>query len=152
MHPLSPYAISKASAYWTTISYRESYHLYTVNGILFNHESYLRSSNFFIKKVIREALRIQMGMVNELRVGNIDIKRDFGYAPKYVEAMWLSLQQDIPNDYIICAGVSVSLREIIYYVFNRLNINKAKLVEDSTLFVLMRLLISMEIIHLQKQS
>jgi GDPmannose 4,6-dehydratase len=75
-----------------------------------------------------------MGMVNELRVGNIDIKRDFGYAPKYVEAMWLSLQQDIPNDYIICAGVSVSLREIIYYVFNRLNINKAKLVEDSTLF------------------
>ena len=97
MHPLSPYAISKASAYWTTISYRESYHLYTVNGILFNHESYLRSPNFFIKKIIREALRIQMGQANELRVGNIDIKRDFGYAPKYVEAMWLSLQQDIPN-------------------------------------------------------
>ncbi len=134
MHPLSPYAISKATAFWTSINYRESYGLFVSNGILFNHESYLRSSNFFIKKIITEAIKISKGISHKLHVGNIDIKRDFGYAPKYSEAMWLTLQQSIPNDYIICSGVSISLREIVYYIFEKLNLDKKKIIEDSELF------------------
>lgn len=134
MHPVSPYAISKATAYWTCANYRESYGLFACNGVLFNHESYLRSPNFFIKKVICESIRINRGLSATLRVGNIDIKRDFGYAPKYVEAMWLALQQQQPNDYIICSSKSISLRSIISHVFGRLNIDEDKLTEDTTLF------------------
>lgn len=130
MHPLSPYAISKASAYWTSINYRESYGLYVSNGILFNHESYLRSSNFFIKKVIIDSIKISQGIIPFLKVGNIDIRRDFGYAPKYVEAMWLSLQPETAGDYIICSGKSVSLRDIIYHVFYKLGITNDKLIVD----------------------
>jgi len=130
LHPLSPYAISKASGYWIGINYRESYKVFCVNGILFNHESYLRSPNFFVKKVIRTSLGIKRGDLHELRVGNIDIKRDFGYAPDYVEAMWLSLQQDKADDYLICSGTSIYLRDIINYTFNYLGISISKLVED----------------------
>jgi GDPmannose 4,6-dehydratase len=128
LHPLSPYAISKAAAHWTTINYRESYKLWVGSGILFNHESYLRNSNFFIKKVLRSAVAISLGKQDTLEVGNIDIKRDFGYAPAYVEAMWLMLQQDEPDDYIICSGTSVTLRSIIEYVFSVLNIPVERLV------------------------
>ncbi|OCX53923.1 GDP-mannose 4,6-dehydratase [Mucilaginibacter sp. PPCGB 2223] len=134
LHPLSPYAISKASAYWIGINYRESYDIYCTNGVLFNHESYLRSSNFFVKKVIKTSLDIKHGRADFLRVGNIDIKRDFGYAPDYVRAMWLSLQQDKANDYIICSGTSIYLREIITFVFDLLKIPADKLVEDKELF------------------
>lgn len=134
MQPVSPYAISKASAYWITTNYRESYSLYSVNGVLFNHESYLRSGNFFVKKVIHTALDIKRQKVKELKVGNLDIKRDFGYAPKYVEAMFLSLQQEEPSDYIICSGQSVSLRQVVYHVFDRLGISRDKIVEDPSLF------------------
>jgi GDPmannose 4,6-dehydratase len=133
MQPLSPYAISKASSYWTTVTYRESYNLYISNGILFNHESYLRSSNFFIKKVLQDSIKIKQGALKELKVGNIDIKRDFGYAPFYVEAMWLSLQQKVPGDYIICSGKSISLREIIYYIFNKLDVPITAITEDESL-------------------
>lgn len=124
IHPLSPYAISKVAAHYTCINYREIYNLYICCGILFNHESYLRNNNFFIKKVIRESIEISKGKRTQLEVGNIDIKRDFGFAPKYVEAMFLMMQQIKPSDYIICSGSSVSLREIIYYVFNKLGISK----------------------------
>lgn len=124
IHPLSPYAISKVAAHYTCINYREIYNLYICCGILFNHESYLRNNNFFIKKVIRESIEISKGKRTQLEVGNIDIKRDFGFAPKYVEAMFLMMQQMKPSDYIICSGSSVSLREIIYYVFNKLGISK----------------------------
>jgi GDPmannose 4,6-dehydratase len=134
MHPLSPYAISKASGFWIGINYRESYKVFCVNGILFNHESYLRSPNFFVKKVIRTSLEIKKGLKDELRVGNIDVKRDFGYAPDYVKAMWLSLQQDKADDYLICSGTSIYLRDIINYTMDYLNISKDKLVEDPTLF------------------
>lgn len=134
MHPVSPYAISKATAYWTCINYRESYQMFICNGILFNHESYLRSPNFFIKKVISESIKIKQGFSTHLKVGNIDIKRDFGFAPKYVEAMWLSLQREIPYDYIICSGTSVSLRSVIEHIFEVLNIDKTKIVEDSTFY------------------
>jgi GDPmannose 4,6-dehydratase len=134
LHPLSPYAISKATAHWLTINYRESYGLYTSCGILFNHESYLRTENFFIKKVIREALRIKHGLQTKLLVGNIDIKRDFGYAKKYAEAMWLMLQQERPDDYLVCSGKSVSLRNIIEHVFNRLQLSPEKIIVDKSLY------------------
>lgn len=124
IHPLSPYAISKVAAHYTCINYREIYNLYICCGILFNHESYLRNNNFFIKKVIRESIEISKGKRTQLEVGNIDIKRDFGFAPKYVEAMFLMMQQKKPSDYIICSGSSVSLKEIIYYVFDKLGISK----------------------------
>ncbi|MFD1258894.1 GDP-mannose 4,6-dehydratase [Mucilaginibacter terrae] len=134
LHPLSPYAISKASAYWIGINYRESYNVHCVNGVLFNHESYLRSPNFFVKKVICTSLAIKNGLAENLSVGNIDVKRDFGYAPDYVKAMWLSIQQDKADDYLICSGQSIYLRDIIYYVFDYLGIKKDKLIENPELF------------------
>lgn len=134
IHPVSPYAISKVAAHYTCVNYRESYGMFISCGILFNHESYLRNDNFFIKKVIRESLEISLGKRDVLKVGNIDIKRDFGFAPKYVEAMYLMLQQDKPSDFLICSGQSVSLREIIYYVFDKLNISKELCVIDPTFY------------------
>ncbi len=134
IHPVSPYAISKVAAHYTCVNYRESYNIYISCGILFNHESYLRNENFFVKKVIRESLEISLNKKNDLKVGNIDIKRDFGYAPKYVEAMHLMLQQETATDYLVCSGQSVSLKEIIYHVFDRLNISKSKCIIDKTLY------------------
>lgn len=131
MHPLSPYAISKASAHWTVVNYRESYGIFACNGVLFNHESYLRSSNFFVKKVISESIQNRHDPNWVLRVGNIEIKRDFGYSPKYVEAMWLMLQKESGEDFIICSGKSITLRSIIEYVFNKLEIPLVRLVIDS---------------------
>ena len=122
LHPLSPYAISKVAAHFTCIHYRESYDLHISCGILFNHESYLRQNTFFVKKVIQDSIKISKGHLNALKVGNIDVRRDFGYAPKYVEAMYLMLQQENPSDYLICSGQTISLREIIYYIFDKLNI------------------------------
>jgi GDPmannose 4,6-dehydratase len=134
LHPLSPYAISKAAAYWTVVNYRESYGIYAANGILFNHESILRSDNFFIRKVVKESVKIAKGLQTELRVGNIDIRRDFGFAPEYVKAMWLMLQVDKPEDFLICSGSSVSLREVIFHVFRKLEISLRKLVSDPSLY------------------
>ena len=134
IHPLSPYAISKAAAHWSTINYREAYEIFAVCGILFNHESFLRRENFFIKKLLRESLQILKGQRGELRVGNIDIKRDFGYGPKYVEAMWLMLQQKEPKDYLVCSGTSVSLRSVVEHVFERLKIPLTALVVDPNLY------------------
>jgi GDPmannose 4,6-dehydratase len=134
LHPLSPYAISKATAHWLCVNYRESYGLFVCCGVLFNHESYLRSSNFFIKKVLLEAISIKSGKQKELRVGNIDIKRDFGYAPKYVEAMYLMMQKELPSDYLISSGRSITLREIIESIFKKLDINMDKLVIDPSLY------------------
>jgi len=134
MHPLSPYAISKSSAYWIVVNYRESYGLYACNGVLFNHESYLRNKNFFIKKVISEAVANRTNPAWELHVGNIDVKRDFGYSPDYVRAMWLMLQQDQAQDFMICSGKSLSLRSVIEYIFTKLNIPAAKLKIDQKLF------------------
>jgi len=134
MHPLSPYAISKASAYWIVQNYRESYSLFACNGVLFNHESHLRTNNFFVKKVINETIINRNNPNWTLRVGNIDIKRDFGFSPNYVEAMWLMLQTNKAKDYLICSGVSITLRSIIEYVFTRLNISADKLVVDIKLY------------------
>lgn len=134
VHPTSPYGISKASAHWITINYRESYNLFACSGILFNHESYLRTDNFFVKKIIINSLKIRDGLEKELRVGDINLRRDFGFAPDYVKAMWLMLQQNVAKDYLVCSGKSVSLREIIYYVFDKLGIDKKKIVIDKSFF------------------
>jgi GDPmannose 4,6-dehydratase len=132
--PRSPYAISKSLAYWAVKNYREAYSMFCANAILFNHESYLRGGNFFIKKVISSAILIRNKQMSVLKLGNIDVKRDFGYAPEYVKAMWQILQSDIPDDYCICSGVSISLREIVEYVFDKLNISRDKIVIDPNLY------------------
>lgn len=134
INPISPYSISKAAAHWITKNYRESYGIFSCSGFLFNHESFLRSDNFFIKKIILQAIRIKNKQASTLEVGNIDIKRDFGWAPKYVEAMYLMLQQDVPDDYLICSNHSVSLRSIIEYVFKYLDISLSCLVINMDLF------------------
>ncbi|HEY4147655.1 MAG TPA: GDP-mannose 4,6-dehydratase [Chitinophagaceae bacterium] len=122
LHPLSPYAISKVAGHHITIHYRESYGLFSCCGILFNHESYLRGNNFIIKKILVGALDILAGKKEFIEFGNLDVKRDFGYSRKYVEAMWLILQQEKADDFVICSGQSVSLRNIVHYVFNKLNV------------------------------
>lgn len=134
IHPVSPYAISKAAAHWSVVNYRQSYGIFACCGILFNHESYLRSPNFFVKKIITQAINIKNGKQNVLKVGNLDVKRDFGYAPDYVKAMWLMLQQNVAKEYIICSGESIYLRDIVNYVFDALNIDKNKIEIDKTLF------------------
>jgi len=126
LHPVSPYAISKAAAHWSCIHYRESYNMFVCCGILFNHESYLRSNNFFMKKIITDSIRISRNELSELLVGNIDISRDFGYAPLYVEGMYRMMQAGKADDYIICSGQSVQLRQIIEYVFGKLGIDKSR--------------------------
>ena len=125
LHPVSPYAISKAAAHWSCIHYRESYNMFICCGILFNHESFLRSGNFFMKKVLTESVKISRGENSRLLVGNIDIRRDFGYAPLYVEGMYLMMQSEKPDDFILCSGQSISLRNIIEYIFKKLNIDSA---------------------------
>ncbi len=134
MHPLSPYGISKAAAHWTTIHFREAFGLKAYTGILFNHESFLRKENFFIKKLLRECLELSHGERNYITLGNIDIRRDFGFALEYIKAMWLIVQSPEPDDYIICSGMSISLRSIVEYVFNKLHISLDKLVIDKGLF------------------
>jgi len=134
LHPKSPYAISKAAGHFACINYRESYGLSVYCGILFNHESYLRSDGFFIKKIITKSLQIKKGTLKILEVGNIDIKRDFGYAPVYVEAMYSMMQKETGDDFIICSGRSTSLREIIRYVFEKIGIGADKLVINKNLY------------------
>lgn len=134
MNPVSPYAVSKMASYFMIKTYRESYQLFTCNGVLFNHESFLRSSNFFIKKVIQDALAIKNNKLDKLIVGNLNVKRDFGYAPKYVEAMWKILQLPYADDFIICSGKSVLLRDIVEYVFDQLKLDRQLIVEDKSLF------------------
>lgn len=134
MHPLSPYAISKAAAHWTVINYRESYGLFACNGVLFNHESYLRHPTFFIKKVVKEAVANLNNPDWILRVGNIEVSRDFGYSPMYVEAMWLMLKSETPKDYIICSGKSYLLKDLIFYIFDQLNISREKILVSEDLY------------------
>ncbi len=133
MRPASPYAISKSTAFFASVFYRESYNIFISNGILFNHESFLRGNNFFIKKVINSSLKIKYGQLTELKLGNLSVKRDFGYAPEYVKAMHKMLQLDQADDFVICSGESILLRDIVYYVFDALAIEKSRIVEDKTL-------------------
>lgn len=134
INPQSPYAISKAAGYWMVRNYRKAYHLFATSGILFNHESALRQHSFVIKKIIRTALEIQEGKADKLSLGNIDVRRDFGYAPAYVEAMWLIMQQEVPDDFIICSGFSSSIRKIVELVFGELGISMNYLVSEKSLY------------------
>jgi GDPmannose 4,6-dehydratase len=121
--PRSPYAVAKATAFWLVNNYRESYNIHASTGILFNHESPLRPNRFVTKKIISTACRIFRGSKETLFLGNIDISRDWGWAPEYVEAMWLMVQQDIPNDYVIATGISRTLEEFIKITFDILNLD-----------------------------
>jgi len=112
-HPRSPYAVSKVAAHWYTINYREAYGMFACNGILFNHESPRRGETFVTRKITRALTRIKLGLQEKLFLGNMDAKRDWGFAGDYVEAMWLMLQQDEPNDYVVATGEAYSVREFL---------------------------------------
>jgi GDPmannose 4,6-dehydratase len=116
-YPRSPYACAKLYAYWITVNYRESYGMYACNGILFNHESPIRGETFVTRKVTRAAARIKLGLQNKLYMGNIDSKRDWGFAGDYVELMWLMLQQEKPDDYVMATGVTTTVRDFITLAF-----------------------------------
>jgi len=134
-HPSSPYGISKAAAHWLTINYREGYDMFAACGILFNHESCLRGENYVIKKIVNGALRISNGDLKELHLGNLEVVRDWGYAPKYVEAMWLILQQDVPVDYLVCSNTSISLKDLAVKIFEQVGLDfEACVKTDDTLF------------------
>jgi len=115
--PRSPYAVAKAAAFWEVANYREAYRLFACSGLLFNHESPLRPARFVTKKIVATACRIAAGSPEKLRLGNIAIQRDWGWAPEYVEAMWLMLQQEKPDDYVIATGESHSLEEFVAAAF-----------------------------------
>jgi GDPmannose 4,6-dehydratase len=121
-YPRSPYACAKLYGYWITVNYREAYNMYACNGILFNHESPLRGETFVTRKITRGAARIALGLQDCLYMGNIDAKRDWGHAKDYVRAMWLILQQDTPEDYVIATGVTTPVRDFIRMAFAELGI------------------------------
>ncbi len=116
-HPRSPYAASKLYAHWTTVNYREAYGMHASSGILFNHESQLRGAEFVTRKISLAAARIKYGLQKELKLGNLDARRDWGYAREYVEAMWLMLQQPEPGDYVVATGETHSVREFVEVTF-----------------------------------
>jgi len=122
-HPRSPYGVAKVYGHWITVNYRESYDMFCCSGILFNHESPRRGKEFVSRKVTDGAARIKMGIQKELRMGNLDAKRDWGYAGDYVEAMWLMLQQDKPDDYVIATGKTHSVRELLEIAFSQLGLD-----------------------------
>jgi GDPmannose 4,6-dehydratase len=122
-HPRSPYAVSKAAAFWATVNYREAYGLYAVNGILFNHESPRRGETFVTRKISRAVARINAGLQDKLFLGNLDSRRDWGYADDYVEAMWLMLQADEPSDFVIATGESHTVREFLEAAFDHVGLD-----------------------------
>ena len=128
-YPCSPYACAKAYAYFTTVNYREAYGLFACNGILFNHESPRRGETFVSRKITRAATWIKLGLQEKLFLGNLDVKRDWGYAPEYVEAMWLMLQQDVPDDYVIATEEAHTVREFVEEAFGLLGLEWEKYVE-----------------------
>lgn len=122
-YPRSPYGVAKLYAHWMTVNFRESYDLYACSGILFNHESPRRGLEFVTRKITHAVARIYLGWQDKLKLGNIDTKRDWGFAGDYVEAMWLMLQQEVPDDYVIATGVSHSVREFIEAAFDYIGID-----------------------------
>ncbi|WP_397547491.1 GDP-mannose 4,6-dehydratase [Rhodothermus marinus] len=128
-YPRSPYAAAKVAAYWYAVNYREAYGLFICNGILFNHESPRRGETFVTRKITRAAGRIKMGLQDKLYLGNLEARRDWGFAGDYVEAMWLMLQQDEPDDYVIATGESHSVREFLELAFEMLGLDWRRHVE-----------------------
>ena len=127
--PRSPYAVAKAAAFWQIANYREAYGLFACSGLLFNHESPLRPERFVTQKIVREACRIKAGLQEKMKLGNISVKRDWGWAPEYVEAMWLMLQQEEAGDFIVATGQTHSLEEMVHTVFSFLGMNWQDYVE-----------------------
>lgn len=121
-YPRSPYAVAKLYAYWITVNYREAYNMYACNGILFNHESPLRGETFVTRKITRAVAKIALGLQDKLYLGNLDAKRDWGHAKDYVEAMWLMLQQEEPEDFVIATGVTTSVRDLTRQAFEEVGI------------------------------
>ena len=128
-HPRSPYAVAKLAAHWFAINYRESYRLFVSNGILFNHESPRRGETFVTRKITRAVGRIKLGLQDKLYLGNLDAKRDWGFAGDFVEAMWLMLQQEQPTDYVIATGEAHSVREFVAEAFGQLGLDWERYVE-----------------------
>jgi GDPmannose 4,6-dehydratase len=134
-YPRSPYGVAKVYAHWITVNYRESYNLFACSGILFNHESPRRGLEFVTHKVTYGAARIKLGLDHELRLGNLDARRDWGYAGDYVQAMWLMLQQDEPDDYVIATGRTHSVRELCEIAFGYLDLDWQKYVVSDPQFM-----------------
>src|SRR5262250_1442725 len=125
-YPRSPYGVAKLYAYWIAVNYRESYGIFACNGILFNHESPRRGETFVTRKVTRGVAQIKAGLADKLHLGNLDAKRDWGYAGDYIEAMWLMLQADQPEDYVIATGETHTVREMLELAFERLQLDWKK--------------------------
>jgi len=134
-YPRSPYSVAKVYAHWITVNYREAYNLFAVNGILFNHESERRGETFVTRKITRAATRIKLGVQDKLYLGSLDAKRDWGHAEDYVETMWLMLQQERPEDFVIATGETYSVRQFAERVFSHLELDWERYVEiDSRYF------------------
>ena len=121
-YPRSPYGVAKLYGHWITKNYRESYNMFACSGILFNHESERRGIEFVTRKISDGVARIKLGLADHISLGNLDAKRDWGYAPDYAEAMWLMLQQDTPDDYIVATGETYSIRDFLKAAFNYVGI------------------------------
>ena len=135
MNPVSPYGCSKVFSYNICRNYRNSYGMFISNGILFNHESPRRGTNFVTNKVVKEAVKIKLGLSSQLKLGNLEATRDWGHAKDYVEAMWLILQQDNPDDFVCATGISHSVKDLCEYVFNKLELDYTKyVIQDKKFF------------------
>jgi GDPmannose 4,6-dehydratase len=124
-YPRSPYAVAKMYGFWITVNYREAYDMFAVNGILFNHESPLRGETFVTRKITRGVSQIALGQLDKIYLGNLDAKRDWGHAKDYVEAMWLILQQEKPEDFVIATGITTTVRDFIKMAFSEVGIEVA---------------------------
>jgi GDPmannose 4,6-dehydratase len=134
-HPRSPYAVAKAYGHWITVNYRESYDLFAVSGILFNHESPRRGREFVTRKITEAAARIKLGLQDELRLGNVDAKRDWGYAKEYVDAMWRMLQAEQPTDYVVGTGIHHSVKDCIDFAFAHVGLDPSEFVKTDPAFI-----------------
>lgn len=134
-YPRSPYGVAKVYGHWITVNYRESFNLFAISGILFNHESPRRGLEFVTRKISHAAARIKLGKQDKLHLGNLEAKRDWGYAPDYVEAMWLMLQQDKPDDYVIATGKTWSVKDCVQTAFEVVGLNWQDYVETDQKFI-----------------
>jgi GDPmannose 4,6-dehydratase len=134
MNPVSPYGCAKVFSYNISRNYRNSYGMFISNGILFNHESPRRGTNFVTNKVCKEAVKIKLGLSNELKLGNLDATRDWGHAKDYVEAMWMILQLDKSDDFVCSTGISHSVKDLVEYVFNKLELDWTKYIKQDEKF------------------
>src|SRR5258707_8372503 len=134
-HPRSPYGVAKVYGHWITVNYRESYNMYCCSGILFNHESPRRGREFVTRKVTDAVARIKLGMAKELRLGNLDAKRDWGFAGDYVQAMWRMLQQSTPSDYVVATGVTHTVQDLVETAFGCVGLDWRPYVVQDPAFV-----------------